>query len=65
MESTGDVRRGESNVFCCIEGMRLGIWMWRRGGSGEGFLLAYLFTWPAQLVCSQRMAAGVRDWELG
>lgn len=39
--------------------MRLGDWFWRQEGMVKVFSLLNLFLFPAQLVCSQRMPAGV------
>lgn len=39
--------------------------VWRRGESSAIPCLAYLFSWPAQLVCSQEMSAGVGAGILG
>lgn len=45
--------------------MRLGDWVLKRGGYGEGLQLAHLFHWPAQLLCSQGMHAGAGGWDPG
>lgn len=51
-------------VFCCRTGEETD-WIWRRGGSGEGPQLDDLFSWSAQLECSQGMPAGVGGWDNG
>lgn len=35
------------------------------GGSGERLLLASLLPWAAQLLCLQRVPAGVQGWDTG
>lgn len=52
LESTGDSTEGEGllqQVFCCIDRDETGALVLQETGSDEGFPLAYLFTWPAQL----------------
>lgn len=43
--------------------MGLWNWVWRRGGSGEGFQLTFLISWPAQLMFSQGKSSGVEGLE--
>lgn len=46
-----------------IQGMRLGVWVFRNGGKSEDLKLAYLVYWLEQSVGFQEVPVGVKGYD--
>jgi hypothetical protein len=53
----------QQNVCSNALKMRLGNWIWRKGGRGEDLQLAYLHSWLEWPEGSQRVPSEVGGWD--